>query len=368
MADDSEFAEYREYYSENKLATAAVAGAGYNKDAAWTAPGDAPAMAAFKRDLAADQITRERYNRAHYISDQDQTGRVVLFKLSEVNIKNFPIFCLKRKLTIRLTLKADRGQYSRITKAGDNSVALNNYKVSDVLYQTHHLVPDQAHLVFQKQQLLNGGLRYKYTEVEGRFIQNLVQSGQHDISSANSILLRTIIMFAPSDQCANTVLIQPQCPGLGTNIPTVKSNRGLTHTVPDIVHTRININGIGFPGANSLDDMKAEEVYQYQKHIDDCNIPLHRFGDKGFLTIDYTGHKDMFRLPELLTGQGIQNGGKFISWIFRGQTTYTSEYADAFVYNESSVLLKFEGKGMTMTKYFNKEFFCYFNYLFFLSY
>lgn len=100
LADETEFAEERVYESTEEIKDANVQANGFDPANAWTPPANDAAMKDYYKGVASRQITRERFKRAHIVSDKVPLRRVTLFKLSEIlsqehGAVNYPMFTLK---------------------------------------------------------------------------------------------------------------------------------------------------------------------------------------------------------------------------------------------------------------------------------
>lgn len=91
-----------------------------------------------------------------------------------------------------------------------------------------------------------------------------------------------------------------------------------------------------FPGPNTFDNQDGIDCHAITELTDNTNVCSEVFaGAKGYLCFDYTGHQDLFAVPELtLADSGIYNEGKFISMPLqiRGGTEFANKW-DMYVFN-----------------------------------
>lgn len=107
-------------------------------------------------------------------------------------------------------------------------------------------------------------MRYQYVEPEGMLLADVINSKQYDISSANSVLLRTHIMMTPNGKCLNpTTEMSGFIPTLATTAAGVDSNRARLNTVIPFEHGQIICNGLSFPGCNVWDNASVPDLYAY---------------------------------------------------------------------------------------------------------
>lgn len=290
-----------------------------------------------------------------------ENQRFCIFRLSELGLfEAFPIMLLKAGIKIRITLSQDIGIFTPIGLTGDAgavvNAAANRVVLTDCVEQSTFWVPDSTHIKFLENQMMREPIRFAFNTLEGTQIQDLPQSGTHNISSSSSLLTKTYITFSargtsyPFGFDANGDM---QAALLSSNDAFYNSRSGIARTCPPLQHLGIQVAGGTFPGANTLDSTNAVELKSYTESIDgSVGVPTHRYQtDKFYTVVDYSSARKIFNVPKIMSDEGQETDNKFLSLNIRFQRDPVpgSKYT-AYVYNQSRHMLLFHGAGMTLTQ------------------
>lgn len=260
---------------------------------------------------------------------------------------------LKRGLQIRITLSNDNALVdTQVLRTAGPAGTYGGYILSDVRFTHVHAVPDQKHLEFVMSKLETSGFDYVYEPFESRLHQSLGPNGQYDVSSKGKILKKTYVCWSASAVTDGEKANQ-YAPLFGNTNAIYQTNKGLSRPIPSLSRLQINVAGMQFPGANVFDDSDPCQSYEIQELTEHTSVDKYTWaGHKGFITVDYTGHSQLFNVPELTMAEsGVFSDGKFISMPLTIKTgaPFADKY-DMYVFHKYRVMLKWEGRGLNLTQ------------------